>query len=193
VSSDREQYSYLSDYSILYEKPSNSLTSTVLNDTAGATCFFKIYDVAKSQTLSAAEASGQTVLSVSDAGSIQVDDVVEVDTNSSPITIHDAGAVVAVDAAAGTITVTTAIPAAGALAGARVRVRLGAQVTMSEFGTAEIDAAEEWGYEGTFLGATQGLLIGKEIDIEIRFVGAAGGGLTSYDCIRAVIVECADG
>lgn len=155
-----------------------------------STCSFKVYDHGKIQELSATEATGQTILSVTNAGVFAVGDVVEVDLDSGAI--HDAGAVTAVDPANGTITVTTGLASAAA-AGRRVRVRLGPSVVMASYGTPVIGALD-WGMVGTLAHNHPGLDKDRELEIEITLIGPAGA-FQRVDVLCAVVrqVEDCDG
>lgn len=158
------------------------------NTTDSATCSFKVYDPGKDELLTAAGANPDVILNVTNAGVFQVGDVIEVDLDDG--TVHDAGAIVSLDAAAGTITVTTGLASAAA-ADKRVRVRLGGEITMSEYGTAKL-GSWDFGFIGILPSDHPGLVIDQEIDIEISFVGDPGGGLDALDIICAVIKPLED-
>lgn len=180
----REQFPFRSTIPIECAHPTDVIAQNPLdNTTDGATCTFKVYDPAKSETISSAEALGQTVLSVSEAGVFVVGDTVELEQDDG--TFHTS-AVNAVDASAGTITIDD-VTTDEAAAGARIRVKLGATITMTEFGTPELEE-RDWGFRG-FLGSNHaGLVIGLDINIEISFAGS-GGDLDLELLICATIVS----
>lgn len=139
------------------------------NASDGATSTFKVYDAAKDEVLSVDEAAAETVLSVTGAAVFEVGDVVEVDLDDG--TVHDAGALTAVDPGAGTVTATTGL-ASGASAGRRVRARIGTQVAMTEFGTPRLGTTN-WGFQGLLAPnhVAGGIPIDTEINVEITFLG----------------------
>lgn len=153
------------------------------NTDDGATASFKVIDHSKEEVISADEASGQTVLSVTNAGRFKVDDVAEVDQNDG--TVH-ASALTAVTPADGTVTLTAGLTAA-ADAGKRIRCRLGSPVTMTEYGTPAL-GTRDWGFEGPLPWNHPGLDLDVEVDIEISFDGdPVGGGLEVLEVICAVV------
>ena len=156
--------------------PHNPLDNTV----DGATSTFKVYDRAANEKFSAAEALGQTVWSVTNAAKFAVDDIIEATETDGTIL---SGAVTAVDPTLGTITSDTAL-LVGAAAGARIRVRLGAQITMTEYGTPSLNTIT-WGFQGMLPYNHPGLDLDVLIDVEIRFVG--GAGLRQLRVICAII------
>lgn len=166
-------------------KPKNPLDFT-----DGATATFKVYDPAKDEVLSVAEAGAQTVLSVTSAAVFILGDLVEVTLDDG--TIHDAGAVTAVDPTAGTITITTAL-ASPAAAGRRVRVRLGTQIAMAAYGTPKV-GTRDWGFQGLLPSNHPGLEIDLEINVEIIFLGTGvpAGGLDLLDVLCLVVKPKAD-
>jgi len=179
----RRVISYQSDAVIRLVAPTDVINDNPLDNTNdGATCTFKVYDPNIDESFSAVEASGQTEWSVTNAGLFSIGDIVEATETDGTIL---SGTLNAVDAAAGTITSDTAL-AVGAASGARVRVRLGAEITMSEYGTAAL-GTRDWGFQGTLSDTHPGLSIDKEIDIEIFFVGAVAGGLNLLKRICAII------
>lgn len=169
--------------------PEDESTSppTLITTAAGATASFKIYDVAKDEALSAAEASGQTVLSVTNAGVFVIGDVVEVDLDSGAV--HDGGAVTAVDPAAGTITVTTALTGAAA-AGRRARVRLGPAVAMTQYGVPAL-GSQDWGFVGTLSHNHPGLVRDLRVAVEITLIGPAAA-YQRVDVLCGVVQEVED-
>lgn len=178
----REVIRYKSSKMIRLVAPTDVINDDPLDNTDdGSTCTFRVFDPAKDEVLSAAEAIGQTVLSVTGA-TILLNDVVEVTQNDD--TIHSA-AVTAVDVSAGTVTIAAGLTVAAA-AGNRIRVRLGNQITMNEYGTPALET-RDWGFEGVLASDHAGLKIDLEIDIEMTFVGSVSGGLDYLEVLCAVI------
>ncbi len=185
----RTKIPFQSDVPIIFRAPTDIVNQNALDNTNdGSTSTFKVYDPAKDEVLSATEATAQTVLSVTNAGAFKIDDVVEVDLDDG--SVHDAGLVTAVDPVLGTVTVTTGL-ASEASADSRVRVRLGTQITMIEFGTAKI-GRRDYGFIGTLRDTHPGLEVDLEIDVEIRFVGAVIGGLDALEVLCLVVKPRAD-
>ncbi len=169
--------------------PANPLDNTV----DGSTCTFRVFDPAKREAISALEAIGQTVLSVTNSEVFVDGDQVEVTQDDGTLLVStiDPGGV---DTVAGTITIADALTVA-ASPGNLVRVRLGGVETMTEFGTPALDAdPTSWGFRGTLGSGHAGLEIDLEIDVEISFVGAVAGGLDLQDTLCMVVkslAECA--
>ena len=152
------------------------------NSDDGASCSFKVYDPAKDQVLSADEASGQTVLSVTNAAAFKVGDVVEATQDNGVLA---SGTLSNVNPSAGTITSSGAL-AGDAAAGNRVRVRLGGEIDMDEYGTPKL-GTRDWGFQGSLPSDHPGLVLELDIDIEIAFIGDVGGGLDLIENVCAVI------
>ena len=185
----RTKIPFQSDVPIIFRAPTDVINQNALDNTNdGSTSTFKVYDLAKDEVLSALEATAQTVLSVTNAGVFKIGDIVEVILDDE--TVHDAGLVIAVDPTLGTITITTGL-ASQASADNRVRVRLGTETTMDEFGTAKI-GHRDYGFIGNLSDTHPGLEIDLEIDVEIRFVGAPGGGLNVLEILCLVVKPRAD-
>ena len=150
--------------------PKNPLDFT--ND--GATCSFKVYNPAKSEVRSGAEASGQRILSVTNTEVFVVGDLVELDQDDG--TVHSSVISTAgIDTVAGTITIDD-VTTVDAAAGARLRVVLGdgSAQAMTEFGTPDLNAdPTTWGFRGTLQKNHAGLKLDLEINVEITFVGGA--------------------
>ena len=156
------------------------------NTNDGSTCSFKVYDPDKDEVISADEASGQTILSVTNAGIFVVGDTIEVTQDNGTIL---ATTINAVDADAGTITnddVTTDT----CKAGNRVRKIFGSEVPMSEYGTPDLDEVE-WGFRGTLLSTHPCHIIDQDIDIEITFIGnpSSPGSLNAQETISMTVRE----
>jgi len=162
--------------------------NTVLNDLAGViSCKFKVYDPSRDEVISADEAAGQTELSVTNAGVFQENDMVEITQTGGSIYYVQ---VLSIDSVAGTITINSALDL-GANAGARVRKVFGASISMTEYGTADLDT-RNWGYKGSLLGNYVAHLdarakTGLDIDVEINFDG--GTSLEAFDVICATIKQ----
>ncbi len=167
--SNREKVPFKTSVTIRLVAPTDvvSVPKDPLNNTDnGSTCTFKVYDPAKDEVLSAAEASGQTVLSVTNAAKFKIGDVTEVALDSG--TLQDF-TLTGIDPTAGTITGSPSLTGPAA-SGNRVRVRLGPQVTMTEYGTPELETLD-WGFQGSMASTHPGLVLDLEIDVEISFVG----------------------
>lgn len=159
------------------------------NTTDGATCSFKVFDPAKDEVISVAEASGQTVLSVTNAGVFAVSDSVEVtldngtlfpSTISSIDTVSDPTTVTLADAITDT-----------AAANNRIRVILGSSISMAEFGTPDLNTTD-WGFRATLPDDHPAHLdpqskTGFDVNIEVTLIG--GPGLQKRDTICATISE----
>lgn len=173
------------DVLVRYVAPTNvgvEPNEPLSNADDGSTASFKVMDPSKSEVLSADEASGQTTLSVTGAAAFEDGDLVDVELDDG--SVHETF-VTTTDPVAGTIDVNDAIPSA-ASEGRRVRVRLGSEIAMSDFGTPKL-GRRDWGFQGTLPGDHPGLEVGKEVDVEISFVGAVGGGLDALEVICAVV------
>ncbi len=120
--------------------------NVVINDAASGSASFKIYDPSRDEVLTGVEAIGQTVLSVSNAGEFVISDDVELTQDDD--TIH-LSTINAVDTVLGTVTISAATTVASAV-GNRFRKIFGVKVTMTEYGTADLNT-RNWGYQGTIL------------------------------------------
>lgn len=155
----------------------------------GAAAEFRVFDALRSEILSADEATGQTVLSVTNAGAFAGAETGTVEVDLDDGTVH-ASTLNSVDTDAGEITLAAGLPS-GASAGARVRVRLGAPVTMAEFGTpARVSAS--WGFQGLLPDDHPGLSLDRPVDIEIGFVGLPGGGAHRLRTLFAIVSRRAE-
>lgn len=161
----------------------------ILNDAAGSSCTFKVYDPAKDEIISVDEASGQTIINVTNPGNFAVGDSVEIKTNDGTFDISD---VASIQITNGTITMDVALTDAAAV-GNRVRRIFGVAVPMTEYGTPKLDTLD-WGYRGTLLSTHASQIKGQDIDIEINFVGdgAAPGTLNARETICATIQDVKD-
>lgn len=160
-----------------------------LNDAAGASSSFKVYDRSKNERFSTT-VGAVAVWPVTGAGVFEVGDTVEATETDGTVT---SGTVSSVDASAGTITSDTSLTV-GAKAGALVRVRLGSEIVMAEYGTADLNR-RDWGYQGSLLSTHPGLELDTEISIEISFKGAADNSLDQLRVVCGVVKpveECED-
>lgn len=181
----REKYPFQSDSVIEFVRPADVVAENALDNTGdGATCSFKVYDPAKDESLSAAEATSQTILSVVNTGIFEVADSVELtldDGNIHSSTVATGG----IDTVAGTVTIDDALPS-GAASGNRFRVIFGSEVTMTEFGT-PVFGKTDYGFRGTLVDTQPVHILDQEFDIEVRFIGSPGGGLNLLDVLCGVI------
>jgi hypothetical protein len=179
-----------SDYDIISTAPKlfNYTTdlNEVVNDASSGSASFKVYDISKDELILADEAIGQTELSVTNAGVFNENDSVEVTQNDESIL---ASTVSSVDTTAGTITIADSLTVAADI-GQRVRVIFGASISMTEFGTANLNT-RNWGYIGILenthvahydVRAKEGL----NVDIEVKVTNSV---MTSTDIICATIKE----
>lgn len=186
----RQNFPYRSDSVVRLVAPTDSVNGNPLDNTNdGATASFKVYDPLADEQLSAVEASGQTELSVSNAGIFNAGDAVELLQNDG--SAHSS-TVSSVDPIAGTVTVADPTTVAAA-AGSRFRRRFGGVVTMTEYGVSKI-GERDWGFQGT-LGKDSPAVaaLDREFDVEITFVGAVAGGLDVVHVICGItkpIGEC---
>jgi len=158
-----------------------------LNNTDdGSTCSYRVYDPAKDETIAVAEGIGQSILSVTNPAVFDVGDQVEVEQDDGTFKV---GNLTAVTPADGTITTDTALTVAAAISN-RVRRLFGAStpVTMSEYGTPKLGTLD-WGFKAALASDHECQIQDQEIDIEIAFVGAAGGGKDDQKTILAVIKD----
>jgi hypothetical protein len=187
----REFIQRYADYDILSVAPSAFNYTTdervVLNDLLGASGSFKVYDPSKDEVISVDEATGQSTLSVTNAGEFDIGDAVEV--TQDDLTLLSAS-VDSVDSTNGTITLddTLTDPAA---AGSRVRVIFGASIAMAEYGTANLNT-RNWGYRGVFPSSNVAhddsrAKDGLDVNIEIRVND--GTSRDTLDTICATIRE----
>jgi hypothetical protein len=186
----RELIDRYSDYDVISRAPTvfnySSDLNEVVNDASSGSASFKIYDPSKCEVILADEAIGQTELSVSNAGAFDENDAVEVTQNDESIL---ASTVSSVDAVAGTITIADALTVAADL-GQRVRVIFGASISMSEFGTADLNT-RDWGYHGVIesthsVHSDPRAKEGLEVDIEVKVTNSVRN---STDIICATIKE----
>ncbi len=130
------------DETIFAVAPHDPESKTLYNDANGTTATYKIYDPSMDESLAATEAIGQNVFSVTNPGSFIVGYTSELSLDDD--TLHTS-IITAVDPSTGEITVADVTLVAATL-GNRIRVILGAQVSMAEYGTPKIDK-RDWGYK----------------------------------------------
>lgn len=174
--------------------PTNVITCDPLDFTGdGATCVFKVYDPAKDEAISAVEAIGQTILSVTNAGVFVDGDTIEVLQDDG--TLHFSPIIVGgVDTTANTITITSGITVAAAIGNA-VRKLFGPVISMTEFGTPDINT-RDWGFRGAIPSNHASQIDGQDVDIEITFLGTGSpaGGLDVFEVICATFSKaCTNG
>ena len=183
--SAREILQYKTTTPITLAYPTDVTNQNPLDNTDdGSTCSAKIFDAGKDNVLTADEAAAQTVLDVANAGDYDVDDTIELELDDG--TIHSA-TISSIDTDSGEITIGTQLPSQASV-GNRFRTKLGATITMLEYGTPKLGMTD-WGFRGTILETHVGLIPDLEVDIEIIFIGAVAGGLNRVDVIRAIVRE----
>ncbi len=191
----REVFRFKSTRLIEAIAPTDVITDNALDNTGdGATCIFKVYDPGKNQELSAAEATGQSVLSVNDASVFVVADTVEIllDDATLHFTSIATGGIDTVSIP-NTITVADVLPSAAAKGNA-VRKLFSPAISMTEFGTPDT-ITRDWGFRGALPSNHASQIEDQEIDVEITFLGTGSpaGGLDVFEVICAVIKkECTD-
>lgn len=169
----RRSFPYKTSFLVQTVRPTDVIAQNTLDFTSdGATASLKLYDPAVDEVLSSLESQPQTVWSVTNAGLFVIGDIVELTQNDATILT---GTLTAVNATAGTLT-SDAATTVDAAAGNRVRKRLGAAITMTEYGTPVL-GKDDWGFRGVIPSNHPGLVLDLEFDVEISFVGTGGGGL----------------
>lgn len=160
--------------------------NVVINNAASGSASFKVYDPSRDEVLTAIEGIGQTVISVSNAGTFVIADAIELTQDDA--SIH-ASTVDSIDAAAGTVTIADITTVASAI-GNRFRKIFGSKVTMTEYGTADLNK-QDWGYQGLIPSthashADARAKDGLDVDIEIIVLGAS---LVEQETICTTIKE----
>ncbi len=143
----------------------------------GARCSFKVFDPGKNEEISASEAIGQTVISVTNPGVFAVNDTVEILMDDAAF---HAATISAIDLTAKTITISAGLTVAAA-AGNSVRRNFGPTVTMTEYGTANLQDLA-FGYRGALAHDGVYQIIDQDIDIEVSFDGGTGLEVFSVIC-----------
>lgn len=171
----REKLPFQTTVTVRFEHPTDEISvprNPLDNTTDGATCTYRVYDGDVDEVLSTAEASGQTTLSMTNAASFKIGDQVALVLDDK--TIHNSP-INAVDPDAGTITIDD-VTTDTAAAGNRVRVQLGVEVAMTEYGTAALGSIT-YGFQAALSDTHPGLLMDRNIDIERKFLSSSGNAL----------------
>jgi len=179
----REHFPYMTDVAVEFVSTEDLIAQNPLDNTNnGSTCSFKVYDPGKDQLTRFAQPTSETLIAVTDPSAFEVGDQVEITLANG--NIHTS-TVVGIDDDMEWIQIAGGLPSATDT-DARVRVLLGTEVTMDEFGTARI-GSKEYGFRGTLAASHPVHVLDQEFNIEIKFVGAPGGGLDALDLICGVI------
>lgn len=167
---------YKSDTLVRYRGTIDAGGSTAITVASGGSGSAKLFDDNKDTTLSAAEATSQTVLSVSatrgNGHGFQVGDALYIELDDGT---YDTSDIVSIQHADKTITITTGLTSAAA-AGAHIAVLLGASITLSEYGTPVVPYVPnaDWGWRGTIADTHGDLEVGMAVRIQIELSGGAG-------------------
>lgn len=157
---------YRNDYDIEYEAPIDNSTGDPLDNTNdGATCSFKVYNADKDSRLTLVVASG-TIITVADVGLYQVGDIIEIELDS--FDMYDCGAVIFIDVPNSKLTISNTIVGV-ASANRQVRVKLGSEIAMAEFGTPKVGKTN-YGFRGVMPWDHPGLMLDMNVDIRMIFI-----------------------
>jgi len=185
----RVLYKRFTDRQIRAVAPTNVLVdpNVPLNDAAGASSFFNVYDPSIDEVLTVALSVPVGLISVTNVGIFKQFDNIEItkDDGTTELTVVNA-----INIPLGQILIAPSVTGPSAV-GNRVRKILGAQVIMTEYGTANLNT-RTWGYQGLFDDDHPAYndprsKSGFDIEVEIRFTG--GIGLKAFDVICATIQE----
>ena len=186
----RELYKRFTDRQIRAIAPINVLLDphVPLNNVAGASAFFNVYDPSEDEVLTVAIPGSSGLIDISNVGVFEIGDVLELTRDDGTTDVSTS--VSSIDVALGQITLVGAMTGPAAV-GNRVRTILGTQVVMTEYGTADLNT-RTWGYQGLFANNHPSYndpraKIAFDIEVEIRFTG--GVGLKAFDVICATIQE----
>jgi len=185
----RELIKRFSDRQIRAVAPTNVQAdpNIPLDNAAGASSFFNVYDPSEDEVLTVAIVGSVGVISVSNAGVFEIGDQLELTRDDG---VTDVSATVgSIDVALGEITLVGTMLGPAAV-GNRLRTIIGAQVTMFEFGTADLNT-RDWGFQGLLPSthpAHRDPRAKTEFDIEIE-IRVSAGGFTAFDVICATIQE----
>jgi len=186
----RVLYKRFTDRQIRAVAPTNVLVepNVPLNDAAGASAFFNVYDPSEDEVLTVVIIGSTGLISVSNVGVFEVGDVLELTRDDG--TTDVSASVGSINVALGRIALVGAMVGPAAV-GNRLRTILGTQVAMTEYGTADLNT-RTWGYQGLFDDGHPAYndprsKSGFDIEVEIRFTG--GVGLKAFDVICATIQE----
>ncbi len=146
------------------------------------TATMKVYDPGVDMNLSADEAIGQTVLSVTDAGLFVIDDRVEIEADDG--TFHNS-LVTGVDPVASEITIADSLTVASA-SGQRVRrIFVTAPIAMALYGTPAV-GSDQWGYQGPLDDDGLHQIIDQEIEVEMTLDAGPGVKIVKLLCLKVV-------
>jgi len=185
----RELIKRFSDRQIRAVAPTNVQAdpNVPLNNAAGASAFFNVYDPSEDEVLTVAIVGSVGVIDVSNVGVFEIGDLLELTRDDG--TTDVSASIGSIDVALGQITLVGTLLGPAAV-GRRLRTILGIQVTMSEFGTASLNT-RDWGYEGLLADthpAHNDPRAKTEFDIEIE-IRVTAGGSRAFDVICATIQE----
>lgn len=170
-----------SDETIFAIAPRDPDIGTLLNDAAGASSVFKVYDPSIDESLSADVASAISIIPTTNHGLFKIGYGIEITQDDD--TIH-ASSVISIDIVNKTVTINDATTDTVA-EGNRIRVIFGSAVTMAEFGTPVKDT-RDWGYRATLLNnqaAHKDVRSRNELDIDVEVKVNGGVGLIATDVL----------
>lgn len=155
---------------VILESPHDELTDPPEVISAG-TVTARLFDDSADSELSADEATSQTIISVVFPGLYAAGDTVRIELDDGTF---DEPGITSVDAAGGTILIDSGLTSAAAT-GNRIAKKLGADVSMSAFGTPVLRSFNpQWGFKGSILLAHGGLVVGQNVRVEISYSSGAG-------------------
>ena len=185
MADERVKIPFRSSVPVALRRPTDVFQDDPLNNTDdGSVSTFRVYDPSVDEVLSEDVSIAGTTWEVTSAGLFKVGDIVELTMND--LDLHFT-TITVVTEADGTITVDTG-PTVAADEDRRCRVALGPEVAMAEFGTPKA-GDDDWGFVGTLSSTYPGLTIGRDVDINIFFVGAVAGGLDLLEIICATVTD----
>ncbi len=190
----RELIQRYADYDVLSVAPNTfdytTDTCKVVNDSSGASASFKVYDPTIDEAISSSHTTGQTIINVSNIGVFSVDDSIEITLDDDAVHIANINSL---SLSNSSITMSAGLPS-GAAAGNRIRKIFGVSISMTEFGTANLNT-RNWGYRGVLLGshvAHSDIRAKDSLDVTIEIRVIESGGAVSFDTICASIQETPD-
>lgn len=149
---------------------------------SSGTATYSSYDPGIDTVLDAAEALGQTILSVSDAGLFKVGYRLELTQDNG--TLHNSS-VVSVDASAGTVTINDVTTVAAALGNRVRRVFTSTPVAMTLFGTPVVGSLD-WGYRGVLADDGPHQFIDQLVTAKMILDAGPGIKITKNECLKVV-------
>lgn len=152
---------HLSNNTVRLRGPTNTDDDSLIST---GTCIGRLFDDSKETTLTANTGGGSTVLPVFDATPFGIHDVIYVRLETGAW--HDGGAVVSTDVEAKTVTIFNSL-ASSAHAGKAVAAKLGADITMTVYGT-PVAGTFDWGFRGVILETHDHLYPGMVVRTERR-------------------------